>query len=387
MKRVFRSQTDGGPAAAVEKNGWIWISGPVPRQATLEKSAGDCDAQMRDILNQLDDVLRQAGIERADVMKTVDYLLPAGLDGYRTTAKTRREYFQGRFPTSTGILMEQSTQEGALLSLDTVAHRGGVRRETVPASEIEKRYTFRMGIEKGGVLWLSGTTGRRTDPATGDQSYPPDLAGQVELIYERHLRTLEELGYSYADVVKTVDYLTESALPEYRQTGEVRRRYLGRAFPVSTGVIVNRLLRPDAMIEIDMVAVKGDREVVNPGWDRYDQLTYVPGVKTGDFLFLSGFASMDPAQNQVMGEGDLAAQTEAAYACVAAVVEAAGGSMSDVVKTVEYLSPAALDQMERLGPARSRFLAEGEYALSQTVVRRLLRPEMMIEVEAIAMLG
>ena len=392
MKRVFQGQAGSGPAAAVENGGWLWISGPVPSPVVLERSADDCDDQMRDILEQLDCLLGEAGASREDVVKTVDYLLPAGLAGYRATGDRRRDYFDGRFlrggfPASTGILMEQSTREGALLSLDTVAYVGGTRRETAPASEREKRYTFRMGVEKGGVLWLSGTTGRNTDAATGEREYPSDLASQVELIYERHLRTLDEMGYSYTDVVKTVDYLTESALPEYRQTGELRRRYLGDAFPVATGVIVNRLLRPDAMIEIDMVAVKGDREVINPGWDRYDQLTYVPGIKINDFLFVSGFAAMDPVTNEITGAGDLAAQTEAAYAGVAAVVEAAGASMSQVVKVVEYFSPGALEQMQKLTPARSRFLSEEECSISQTVVRRLLRPEILIEVEAVAMLS
>ena len=138
MKRVFRGQAGSGPAAAVENGGWLWISGPVPSSAVLERSADDCDDQMRDILEQLDGLLGEAGASGEDVVKTVDYLLPAGLAGYRATGDRRRAYFDGRFPASTGILMEQSTRDGALLSLDTVAYVGGTRRETAPASEQEK---------------------------------------------------------------------------------------------------------------------------------------------------------------------------------------------------------------------------------------------------------
>ena len=197
----------------------------------------------------------------------------------------------------------------------------------------------------------------------------------------------EELGYSYSDVVKTVDYLVPSALPTYRETAGVRRHFFGERFPVSTGVIVNRLLRPQALVEIDMVAVKGEREVINPGWSRYDRYTYVPGIKVNDLVFMSGFGNLDPSRNDLRGDDDLPTQTERCYSQVAAVVEAAGGSLDDVVKVVEYLTPAAIAEIDNLLPARRGFLKDNSYALTQTVVHSLLIPQMLIEVEAVAVLG
>ena len=65
---------------------------------------------MRDILGQLGQPLRQAGVGPQDLTKTVDFLLPPGLTAYRATAAIRFGYFQGRFPATTAVLMEALPQ-------------------------------------------------------------------------------------------------------------------------------------------------------------------------------------------------------------------------------------------------------------------------------------
>ena len=383
-KRIVTS----GQALAVEKGGTLWVSGLSPAGSPEEGIAQDVGAQMQDILGQLDQILRQAGGGPQDVVKTVDYLLPAGLPDYRATAGVRRDYFQDRFPASTGILMEGSLQSEAMIGVDAVAHLGPTqRRETMPADERAKRITFRAAVEKGGLLWISGTTGRRHDPVAGAEVYPADLTDQVQIVYEKQLQVLQKMGYSYADVVKMVTYLSPAGLATHSQTDAVRRHYFGDRFPVSTVVVANRLLRPEAMVEIDMVAAKGRHEIVDPGWDRYRHLSYVPAIMVDDLLFMSGFTALDPIRNETVGEGDLAAQAEQAYLQVAGAVEAAGGSLADVVKVVEYLLPSTRGQEDQVAAVRRRFLKDGGYALTQTVVNALVRPEMLIEVEAVAALG
>jgi enamine deaminase RidA (YjgF/YER057c/UK114 family) len=68
-------------------------------------------------------------------------------------------------------------------------------------------------------------------------------------------RVLEVAGGSLRDLVKTVDFITPAALDDYRVTGRVRRELLGPDFPAATGVVVNRLLHPQYLIEIDAIAV------------------------------------------------------------------------------------------------------------------------------------
>jgi len=63
---------------------------------------------------------------------------------------------------------------------------------------------------------------------------------------------------------------------------------------------------------------------------------YSQAIDAGDFVFLSGQVPIDPATGELVG-GDIAAQTERVLDNLAAVLEAAGCSFADVVKTTIYL--------------------------------------------------
>jgi 2-iminobutanoate/2-iminopropanoate deaminase len=63
---------------------------------------------------------------------------------------------------------------------------------------------------------------------------------------------------------------------------------------------------------------------------------YSQAIDAGDFVFLSGQVPIDPKTGELV-EGDIAAQTERALDNLGAVLEAAGCSFADVVKTTIYL--------------------------------------------------
>jgi 2-iminobutanoate/2-iminopropanoate deaminase len=60
-------------------------------------------------------------------------------------------------------------------------------------------------------------------------------------------------------------------------------------------------------------------------------------VRAGDFLFLSGQVALDPATSKLIA-GDVGAQTEQIFSNIAAVLEAAGRSFDDVIKTNVFLA-------------------------------------------------
>src|SRR5437762_11516668 len=60
-------------------------------------------------------------------------------------------------------------------------------------------------------------------------------------------------------------------------------------------------------------------------------------VRAGDLLFLSGQVALDPATGKLVA-GDIGAQTERIFANISAVLEAAGKSFDDVMKTTVYLA-------------------------------------------------
>ena len=63
---------------------------------------------------------------------------------------------------------------------------------------------------------------------------------------------------------------------------------------------------------------------------------YSQGVRAGQLLFLSGQIPIDPASGELVG-GDIVAQTRQVLDNLSAVLEAAGASLSDVVKTTVFL--------------------------------------------------
>jgi len=67
---------------------------------------------------------------------------------------------------------------------------------------------------------------------------------------------------------------------------------------------------------------------------------YSQAIVCGDFVFTSGQVALDPATGQLVG-ADVAAQTTRVLANLAAVLEKAGSSMADIVRTTVYLRDMA----------------------------------------------
>lgn len=104
-----------------------------------------------------------------------------------------------------------------------------------------------------------------------------------------------------------------------------------------------------------------------------------PAIVTETFVFSSGQVGTDA--NGVVAE-DVAAQTVQTLENLRAVLEAAGVGLDRVVKTTVYLTHA--DDMAAMNAEYARFFAEPLPARSTVVIRGLARPEMRVEIDAIA---
>ena len=107
---------------------------------------------------------------------------------------------------------------------------------------------------------------------------------------------------------------------------------------------------------------------------------FAPGVQVGELLFISGQVAQDNEGNLV-GPGDCEAQTRHIMSRIQTIAGAAGATMRDVVKTTTFLTEVAGY------PAFSRVRAEtfpnSPPASSTVIVAGLVRPEFLVEVEAI----
>jgi enamine deaminase RidA (YjgF/YER057c/UK114 family) len=122
--------------------------------------------------------------------------------------------------------------------------------ERLNAPELFGTDNYSHAVRVGNLLFLSGASAREPD---GSVHSPGDPAEQARYCFEKLKRVLEVAGCTFADVVKVTTYVTHA---EHRPAiTEVRRQYLTRPFPASTGVVVSALSDPALLFEIDAIAV------------------------------------------------------------------------------------------------------------------------------------
>ncbi len=104
----------------------------------------------------------------------------------------------------------------------------------------------------------------------------------------------------------------------------------------------------------------------------------------GRTIYVSGQVSMD-ADGNVVGEGDVKLQTETVLEHVKTVVERAGGGMEDIVKVTVFITDMGL--YDQIHEVRRRFFEEPYPASSMVEVSALIDPRLLIEIEAVAVVG
>jgi enamine deaminase RidA (YjgF/YER057c/UK114 family) len=320
---------------------------------------GTMTEQVRTAYAKIGAILEAGGLGFADVTRVVEYLRPEGVERYAEAAAVRSQLFQGNDLCVNTVPVKSLLRPEAFIEIEVSA-----------ATPPEAIYlpTVQPLDEQGNIVGAG------------------DVVAQTQAIFERAQRMLAALGLAFDRVVKTLDYITPAALPAYKGTGQVRRQYLGPVYPAAAGILMPRLLHPQALIQYDFIATRAAPVAVNPGWARYQKLTYSPAVRAGKLLFMSGQGSLDPATERVLFDGDVAAQAEYTYGNILKVLEAAGAGPQNLVKTIEYVTPAGLARYREVARVREKLLRQPYPASTGLVCEALLRPEMLIEIDPFAVL-
>ena len=113
---------------------------------------------------------------------------------------------------------------------------------------------------------------------------------------------------------------------------------------------------------------------------------YSSGVEapSGRTIYVSGQVALD-VEGNVVGEGDVKVQTEAVLEHVKTVVEEAGGGMEDIVKVTVFITDMGL--YDEIHEVRRRYFEEPFPASSMVEVSALIDPRLLIEIEAVAVVG
>jgi aminoacrylate peracid reductase len=110
---------------------------------------------------------------------------------------------------------------------------------------------------------------------------------------------------------------------------------------------------------------------------------YSPGVRAGNTVYVSGVLALDQA-GELVGAGDVQAQTRHVLESIKAVVEAAGGSLDDVVYNAIFLKDLA--DYARMNEVYARYFPSTPPA-RYCIRADLVKPEFLVEISSIAHLG
>ncbi|TXH59577.1 MAG: RidA family protein [Burkholderiaceae bacterium] len=131
-------------------------------------------------------------------------------------------------------------------------------------------------------------------------------------------------------------------------------------------------------------------EKINPvGLTRpvgYHHVTVSTGTRT---ICVAGQTAHN-VDGEVVGLGDLATQIEQTYANVVTALEGAGATFADVAKLTMYVVGWSVDQLPALsdgiGRAAARLQIDPRSALTLVGVQALVEPDLLVEIEAVAVL-
>jgi enamine deaminase RidA (YjgF/YER057c/UK114 family) len=122
-------------------------------------------------------------------------------------------------------------------------------KDTYPEQKLDNDLC--QAVVAGNTVYLRGQVGQ--DLETRQSVGVGDAAAQTEKAMQNIAMLLDEAGSELGDIVKIVIYLTDA---RYRDAVyPVVGKWLKGVFPVSTGIVVTALARPEWVVEIDATAV------------------------------------------------------------------------------------------------------------------------------------
>lgn len=124
-------------------------------------------------------------------------------------------------------------------------------KDTYPEQNLNNDLCHAVVTEGGKTVWMRGQCPQNLDDGINIKSNDP--AEQTHKVMQNIKQLIEEAGGSMEHLVKIVIYITDINNREaiYNVIGE----YTKGVYPVSTGLVVSRLARPEWLVEIDATAV------------------------------------------------------------------------------------------------------------------------------------
>lgn len=243
------------------------------------------------------------------------------------------------------------------------------------------------GVRVGDFIFLSGVDAA---DANGRIAAPTNIQAQTAEVLRRIGKILNQQKLALGNICRTFMFMPGT---QYRPGyGEARKEvYRGvfteNEFPPNSGIYI-RSLGENILLRSMAIAYRVEKKIVTSPKVRLSPGSFSQSVRVGDWLLLAGQDAVT-FDRVVEAEGSLAGQTEATLRHTKDIVEAAGGSLDDIVKTTVYLTEGT-DRAE-FAEAYKNFFTEHSRSETMpaglTVEVKELSPRCMVEIDSVAYLG
>jgi 2-iminobutanoate/2-iminopropanoate deaminase len=175
------------------------------------------------------------------------------------------------------------------------------------------------------LVFLSGLVSRR---GTDDALVPGGIAVQTKTILDNATTLLKTAGVGLESVVQSRVFITDDVV--FDGMNDTYRTYFPQA-PPARATAVARLMGSDFLVEVTLVATRGEKEVIGPVVS--PSLPLSTAVRAGHRVFLSGVLG-----NTDANMGDITAQTKEVMTRIQRTLATAGVSFADVADSTVYLT-------------------------------------------------
>ena len=247
---------------------------------------------------------------------------------------------------------------------------------------VERLAHYSRALRAGDMVLQSGTT---AIDRQGNVHGAGDVVRQVDAIMRIVEWSMGKAGGRLEDVVRSRIYVTDPAVAD--RAARAVARYFADERPAATLVVVSGLARPAQLVEIEFDAVDGARRAarrISSGRAIEETYAYSRAVRVGDRVLISGSTALTP-KGVVEGRGDMYRQTRQTWDTILAALAEAGGTPGDLVYTKTFVT----DVSKAPEHTRAWLEALGDVRPASTLlaIPALLHPDMLVEIEAEAIIG
>jgi reactive intermediate/imine deaminase len=266
-------------------------------------------------------------------------------------------------------------------------------KQVVTSDKLYQVYDpYSHAVRVGDMIFLHGTVGFDAQGRLpGDTPGRADMVAQCRQTIENMATTLELLGGSLQDVVKVRAFTPQHCRPgrpgqaSFDQTLDaVYREYFHPPRP-ARAAIQQALFLEDLLIEIEAIAVVNQpkRLIESAALPPLRRPYAQGGILVGNLLFPRGFTSQNH-HGELVGRGDMRAQTEQTLANMAVVLQEVGGDLGDLVQT--HVTLTDWHAYQEYNEVYNRHVRE-PFPTHTTLQGGLGGEGLLIEIESVAVLG